>query len=129
MILDTDFLIPLLNHDQGAIQFLEELVKTNNPIFITHINLWELYQGAFKSKKVAENLADIERVIDDFEVLPFTPAIDRRFAELFTQLERQGKQIGVMDTLIASFALEHNDAIVTKNIEHFAQTKVRIHGW
>ncbi len=129
MILDTDFLIPLLNHDQRAIQFLEELVKTNNPIFITHINLWELYQGAFKSKKVAENLADIERIIDDFEVLPFTPAIDRRFAELFTQLERQGKQIGVMDTLIASFALEHNDAIVTRNIEHFTQTNVRIHSW
>ncbi len=129
MILDTDFFIPLLNHDQGAILFLEELVKTDNPIFITHINLWELFQGAFKSKKVAENLADIEKVIDDFEVLPFTPAIDRRFAELFTQLERQGKQIGVMDTLIASFALEHNDAIVTRNIERFTQTKVRIHSW
>ncbi len=129
MILDTDFLIPLLHHDQNAIQFLEELVKTNSPVFITHINLWELYQGAYKSKRVADNLADIEKLINNFEILPFTPEIDRCFAELLTRLEKEGNPIGVMDTLMASFALEQNDAIVTKNIEHFVPTKARIHSW
>ncbi len=129
MILDTDFLIPLVHHDQNAIQFLEELVKTNSPVFITHINLWELYQGAYKSKRVADNLADIEKLINNFEILPFTPEIDRCFAELLTRLEKEGNPIGVMDTLMASFALEQNDAIVTKNIEHFVPTKARIHSW
>ncbi len=129
MILDTDFLIPLVHHDQNAIQFLEELVKTNSPVFITHINLWELYQGAYKSKRVADNLADIEKLINNFEILPFTPEIDRCFAELLTRLEKEGNPIGVMDTLMASFALEQNDAIVTKNIEHFVPTKARIHIW
>jgi len=129
MILDTDFLIPLLRKDPTVVALLQALAEEGQSIFITHVNLWELYQGAFKSKKVEENLREVEDLIQNYEILSFSQASDKRFGELIGKLEKEGTPIGVLDTLIASIALEHNTYVVTRNVEHFAKTGVQIKTW
>ena len=87
MILDTDFLIPLLRKDPTAVAFLQALVEEEQSIFVTHVNLWELYQGVFRSKKMEQNLSDLEDLIQNYEVLPFTQNTDKRFGQLIVKLD------------------------------------------
>ncbi|MHA2247412.1 MAG: type II toxin-antitoxin system VapC family toxin [Candidatus Hodarchaeales archaeon] len=126
MILDTDFLIDVLRRRQSAIEKLTELRDSPEELFVTHINLCELYRGAYQSKNIQENLVEIDTLLNYLGILPFTQTADQRFGELITQLEKQGRKIGEMDTLIASLALDQGQMILTRNIKHFKQTGVAI---
>lgn len=129
MILDTDFLIAVIRKDESAVNFIENNLNLDVELFITHVNLWELYQGVFKSEKVNQNLLEVNELISHFTILEFSKESAIRFGKLINDLRKNGKQIGVMDTLIASIALEHNLKIVTRNTKHFELTGVVIESW
>lgn len=129
MILDTDFLIAVIRKDESAINFIENNLDSNVELCVTHVNLWELYQGVFKSDKIQENLLEVNELLNYFKIIDFTKEIGIRFGKLINDLRKDGKQIGVMDTLIASVALENNLMIVTRNIKHFELTGVLIKKW
>jgi predicted nucleic acid-binding protein len=129
LLLDTDFLIALLRKDTEAQGLLETLIDQGNILCITHVNLWELYQGAFKSKNVEENLRDVDDLLQKFEFLEFSSRIDKFFAETFVNLDKQGLRIGVVDTLIASIAVENGMPVVTRNVDHFSKTNASILPW
>ena len=119
MILDTDFLIAIIRKDPSAITFIENNLDSNVELFITHINLWELYQGVFKSEKISDNFQEVTELVENFQNIEFTKATAIRFGKLINDLRKNGKQIGVMDTLLASIALEHDYKIITRNNKHF----------
>ncbi len=107
---------------------LKELLKNPNELFITHVTLWELYQGVYKSSRVEYNLKQTEELIQFFTIIPFTQAIAKRFGFLLGVLKKKGTPIGVMDTLIASVALENDLPLVTYNRSHFEKTGIKILG-
>lgn len=51
MLLDTDFLISSLRKRPEALEKLEHLRENRTILFITHVNLWELYAGALNHLK------------------------------------------------------------------------------
>ena len=126
VIFDTDFLIGILRNDKGAILHLKKLLKQPNELFITHVTLWELYQGVYNSSKVEVNLKQTEELIQFFTIIPFTQSIAKRFGFLLNDLRKRGTPIGVMDTLIASIALEKELPLITGNRSHFEKTGIRI---
>lgn len=126
MLLDTDFLVDILRKKKEALVKLEEFLQSPDNLYITHINLCELYKGAYKSEKVHKNLADIDQLLNFVDVLPFTKTADQQFGKLYTDLEKKGELIGEMDVLIASIALDHGVAIVTGNEDHYRKTGVAI---
>ena len=128
MILDTDFLVKILRSDPKALNHLKELLQYPNELFITHVTLWELYQGVYKSSKVDYNLKQTEELIQFFMIIPFTQEIAKRFGSLLNELRKKGTPIGVMDTLIASVALEKDLPIVTYNRDHFEKTGIKLIG-
>ncbi len=129
MLLDSDFLISILRKDPTAISKLEEIKDKSEALAISHVNLWELYKGAYKSSKPKEEIKKISTLISFFTLLKFTKKIDQEFGRLLNQLNKEGKPIGVLDTLIASIALNHNKTVVTKNVKHFKRTGVKIESW
>ena len=129
VILDTDFLIKILRNDKTAKDHLEKLLSEPNEISITHVTLWELYQGVYKSSKIEPNLKETEELIEFLDVLPFTQSVARKFGFLLNDLNKKGTPIGVMDTLIASVALVYNLPLVTKNRSHFDKTGIMITDW
>ena len=129
MLLDTDFLIALLRKNTHALQFLEDIIIETEDLWISHVNLWELFQGAYLSQKVTENLIDIEDLIGYFDIIDFSKASDKRFGKLIAELSQKGTPIGVMDTILASLALEHNKAIITRNTKHFETAGVLVRTW
>ena len=129
LILDTDFLIKILRNDKTAKDYLEKILSETNDFFITHVTLWELYQGVYNSSKVGSNFKATEELIEYLDVLPFTQAVAKKFGFLITDLNKKGTPIGVMDTLIASTALVYNLPLVTKNRSHFDKTGIMIMEW
>ncbi|MHA2298867.1 MAG: type II toxin-antitoxin system VapC family toxin [Candidatus Hodarchaeales archaeon] len=127
--MDTDFLVGLLRNDLRAIDYLKKLIKSPSDLNITHVTLWELYQGVYKSSKPDTSLKQTEELLEFFNVIPFTQGIARRFGHLANDLKRHGTPVGVMDTLIASVALENNLSIVTRNRKHYEKTGVQIIDW
>ncbi len=129
MLLETDFLVSLLRKDKVAIQKLHELSESFETLRTSHINVCELYKGAYISSNTGENLRAIEELLDYIEILPFDLGVDQQFGRLWAQLQQQGEQIGEMDILIASIALTHKEAVLTRNIKHFEKTKVSLTSW
>lgn len=116
MILDTDFIIAIIRKDESAITFIENNLENQVKFFITQVNLWELYQGVYKFEKIQENLLEVNELIRHFKIIDFSKETAIRFGRLINVLRKKVKQIGVMDTLIASIALENNLKIVTKKV-------------
>ena len=129
MILDTDFLVAVIRKDDSAIKFIENNLDSYVELCITHVNLWELYQGVFKSEQVQENFQEVNELVEHFKIIEFTKETAIRFGQLINDLRKQGKQIGVMDSFIASVALENNQKIITRNIKHFELTGALNQSW
>ena len=83
--------------------------------------LAELYYGAFRSTRRAENLALLDRLFPTFISLPFDSAAARACGELRAALAAAGTPIGPYDLQIAAIALVHNLTVVTHNSAEFAR--------
>src|ERR1700761_2081072 len=60
------------------------------------------------------------------QCLPWDAETGRRWAELLAKLRKVGRSMPIKDSLIASTALVHNLAIVTRNRTDFEKSGVRI---
>ncbi len=90
----------------------------------------ELYYGAYKSQKVAANLARLKMIERNMEII----SSDEKSAEIFgmikADLEKQGTPLDDFDIMIASCALVHNLTLVTNNIKHFKRIDgLRLVNW
>lgn len=127
VIADTDFLIDLYRGKSRANEKITELNEENAILYTTTINAAELFEGAYKSQSVTASLLKVKNLISSFIVLNFTTADAQTFGELVTRLK--GKEIGAMDTLIASIAINTGSIVLTNNVTHFERTGVLITSW
>ena len=116
----------LLDTDTVIYNFKGHAIVQNNlqrhladPIKISIVTCMELYYGAYKSQKVAGNLAKIKLIEQSIEVIPLGQESAEIFGVLKSQLEIQGSRLDDFDLAIASCALAHNLTLVTNNVEHF----------
>jgi len=94
------------------------------PAVVAH----ELFYGAHKSARMAENLARVEAL--QFEVVDFDRDDARKAGELRARLAVAGAPIGPYDVLIAGQALSRSLRLVTHNTREFARVpKLRIEDW
>ena len=118
MILDTDLLVGLLRNDSAAIKFFRT-VETSN-VFITSINSFELYHGAYNSDYREQSLIFVAELIHRFErIFEMDVNASRIAGEIVTLLKKKGTPLDLPDVFIGSIALAHNESIVTRNTEHF----------
>ena len=115
IILDTDHCVAIL---RGRLQW-QGRVASNTSLLITAVTVSELVFGAHRSKRLAENLALVDELLDIVSVLPFDTTAARRHAELKDILRRAGTPLADLDLQIASIALSHSLPLVTHNTAHF----------
>jgi len=118
-LLDTDTLIYNLKGNDSIKRNLE--LHLEDPIKISVITLMELYFGAYKSEKVAGNLAKIRRIENSFEIVPTGKESAQTFGMLKASLKKSGSPLDDFDLLIASCAMAHNLTLVTNNTKHFSR--------
>ncbi|MDS4040576.1 MAG: type II toxin-antitoxin system VapC family toxin [Candidatus Competibacter sp.] len=81
----------------------------------------ELYYGACKSQRIAENMQRFEQFIARFPMLVFDRAAARHFGEIRAVLARKGTPIGPYDLQIAAIALANGCTLVTHNTVEFSR--------
>jgi tRNA(fMet)-specific endonuclease VapC len=125
-LLDTNAVIALLKGHEG---FLARLRRYEPGDFgLSSVVLHELYYGAYKSVRVAQNLARVEAL--QFEVVEFCAEAARRAGELRAALAAAGTPIGGYDVLIAGQALARDLTLVTRNMGEFARVAgLRVEDW
>jgi tRNA(fMet)-specific endonuclease VapC len=127
-LLDTNIISDLVRRPQGRIaawiaRVGEELVCTSVIVAA------ELRYGAEKrhSQRLTEQL---DAVLGVLPVLPLEPPVDRRYGQLRTRLEREGRLIGPNDLLIAAQALELGHVVVTDNVSEFGRVAgLKVENW
>ena len=73
----------------------------------------ELRYGALNSKRSAENLAEVERLVARCRVLDITAATADVYARLRVGLKEKGKPIPENDLWIAALCVEHEVPLAT----------------
>ena len=126
-LLDANAVIALLNSVDSKVAKqarLHEPADVGISAIVTH----ELYYGAFKSRRVLQNVV----LIDDlkFEVLDFDREDARHAGEIRAFLSAKGIPIGPYDVLIAGQARARDLTLVTHNLREFRRVpNLRLEDW
>ena len=126
-LLDANVVIGLLNDARSKLTRRAQREKPAD-IAISAIVAQELFYGAFKSQRAAQNAALIDSL--QFEVLEFDKEDARQAGELRALLASRGTPIGPYDVLIAGQAKSRNLILVTNNTEEFGRVPgLRLEDW
>ncbi|MBS3149379.1 PIN domain-containing protein [Candidatus Woesearchaeota archaeon] len=122
MILDTTFIIDLLNNDPSAVDKAKYLEKANLPVFTTAVTVFEIWQGTsdIKSKQKLDN---INTLLESLGLLDLDLESAKIGGKLHSELYAQGNPIQPEDSMIAGICIKNNKKLLTRNIKHFSKIK------
>ncbi len=121
MILDTSFIIDLMEMDEGALDKHRKLVEKNETSRISSAVLFELWSGVGHSKKSEEEKLKVVRALSGINTIDLTAPIAEKAGEIHGTLAKEGRGIDNIDAMIASTALHENETLLTRNVKHFAR--------
>jgi tRNA(fMet)-specific endonuclease VapC len=125
-LLDTNAVITLARRHPAFEARLMEHAPTD--FGLPAIALHELYYGAYKGRRTAENLARIEAL--QFEVVAFDAEDARAAGALRAALAAGGAAIGPYDALIAGQAVARDLTLITHNTGEFQRVAgLRVEDW
>jgi tRNA(fMet)-specific endonuclease VapC len=116
-MLDTNIVIYVIK--RRPIEVMGIFNENAGRMAISAITLSELFHGAEKSAKVAQNLAVVEEFASLLEVLPYTAKASQHYGAIRSALEKVGRTIGVNDLHIAAHARSEGLTLVTNNLGEF----------
>lgn len=115
--LDTDFLVNFLRDKIEELEYVKQ--HEGKVVFATtHINLFELYYGAYKSKSY-KNVLKLEELQHRLRILNLSKDCVKNAGEILAGLEKQGEMIDFRDLLIGCIAKRENFCLKTNNKKHF----------
>jgi tRNA(fMet)-specific endonuclease VapC len=126
-LLDTNAVIALLN---DATSKAAKRARRERPsdIAISAVVAHELFYGAFKSARAAENVGVVDAL--QFEVIALDKEDARQAGRLRAALALEGTPIGPYDVLIAGQALAREMTLVTHNRKEFGRVPgLRVEDW
>jgi tRNA(fMet)-specific endonuclease VapC len=90
----------------------------------------ELYFGAARSNDPVKTRANQQLFLSRMASYPFDDAAADHYAEVRSDLQRQGQMIGPNDLLIAAICLANGLTLVTHNVAEFSRVAgLRIEDW
>jgi len=127
-MLDTDTCIAIIKKHPVVLKKLRG--KSIGQVGISSITLGELAFGAAKSARAKEAHEALEEFLLALEIASFDDAAAIRYGGIRASLERRGRPIGPLDTLIGSHAHFLDVILVTHNRRQFSQVEdLRLEDW
>ncbi len=128
-LLDTNICVYALKHRPPEV--LERLQTVGKAaVAVSVITVLELRQGAEKSQQATANHARLDLFLGPLRVLPFDEEAALAGARLRAHLERLGRPIGDLDSLIAAQALAREMILVTNNLREFDRVPaLQVENW
>jgi tRNA(fMet)-specific endonuclease VapC len=115
-LLDTNIVIALLEGERKVLANLEQALE----IFIPITAVGELFFGAAKSGRPAENTAKLEAFMAGRSILPCDLPIAREYGRLRQRLRERGRPLPENDIWIAATAICRGIVLVTRD-RHFRE--------
>jgi tRNA(fMet)-specific endonuclease VapC len=128
-MLDTDTCIAVIKRrPEMALKKLR--AKSIGQVGISSVTLSELTFGAANSARPQQNREALREFLLPLEVAAYDETCAFRYGTVRADLERKGRPIGSLDTLIAAHALALDAILVTHNTEEFGQVEdLAIEDW
>jgi tRNA(fMet)-specific endonuclease VapC len=127
-LLDTDTCIYALKQQRGVLERL--LTHSPADVAVSVITEAELRTGAAKSDAAAKIGRLVENFLRPLTILDFVSADAASYAQIRARLERAGKPIGPLDTLIAAQAVARKLTLVSNNRKEFGRVpRLAIENW
>ncbi|EMA31528.1 MULTISPECIES: PIN domain-containing protein [Haloarcula] len=123
MIVDTSFILDIIDGVEAAVEKKRELEAANVPLVIPSMTVLELYIGVGKIANTSEERQTVEAVLDSYPLIDMTPSISRRAGRLLSEQmadadDGEGPGIGKGDAAIAATAIEHDEPVLAGD-SHF----------
>lgn len=119
MILDTAFVIDVMNDDDGATDAYREFETAGQHQYLSSITVLELYEGIARAFDSAAERERVRDVIDTRPVLPADRTVMAKAGRISGELITEGMEIDREDCVIAATALIEEQPVVTRNVAHF----------
>ena len=101
---------------------LQQAAGRGDDILLSSIVLHELWYGAYKSLRAAEQARHLDNFLTaPMEIVVFDEHDAKIAGEIRGTLESAGKRIGAFDTLIAAQCLRRGCILVTANVREFSR--------
>ena len=117
-LLDTNIVIGLLGGDAMVLANLEHAPE----VFVPAVVLGELFFGAAKSSRPAENTARVEEFAAGRTIVVSDVEVAREYGVLKRRLKEKGKPLPENDIWIAAAARRHGMTLVTRD-RHFEEVE------
>jgi tRNA(fMet)-specific endonuclease VapC len=125
VLLDSNIVVALFDEEPAA----ERGLQSARRVYVPSIVLGELYYGAEKSGRRAENLARVDRFGATGIVLAPDIASARRYGAIRDVLRRRGRPIPDHDIWVAAIALQHDLTLISRD-GHFREIEgLDIESW
>jgi len=121
MILDTSFLIDLMNRDAAAVSRAKTLERRGEDLRVPAPSLFELWRGVHLAARSAQEAQRVTAILGGFPTAALDAAAATRAGEVDAQLIKQGSQIDPEDAMIAGIALTLGQPLLTRNARHFSR--------
>jgi len=119
MILDTSFLIALMNGDAGAISAAKSLEERDVAERIPAQVVYELYVGVGYTETTADEVTKIRSVLDSRPIVETTAEIAKLAGRIDGQLRQAGNRVAPGDVIIGATARHFGEPVVTDNVADF----------
>ena len=117
-LLDTNILIYAKN--RKSISVREKIKSYDSSLLnISLFTVAELLFGCAKSSDPIRNKKSLMEFLLPFNIINFEQQDCDVYGKIRAFLEKNGKQIGTIDTFIGSLALSRNMILVTSNVKEF----------
>ena len=129
MLLDTSFLIDLMNGDEDAVEKARELETELVQQRISSMTLFELYYGIARATESENERQNVEDILASKPIHPADTAVMRKAGRLAGKLQNKGEPVGDGDVIIAATAKVVDEAVLTRNVEDFERLDVEIESY
>lgn len=119
--IDTDVLIDNLRNNEKVVNYITDLENKNVMLSTTTVNAFELYYGAYKSRKPAEGISAVTRILDRLAIMDFDAKASKTAARILTDLESSGTPIDFRDIFVGATALVNDCVMLTRNTDRFGK--------
>ena len=122
MIVDTSFVLDVIDDVEAALRKERELEAEGVPLVVPAMTVLELYISVGKVADTRKERRQVEAILDSYPLVDMTPSISRRAGRLLGERmaadEGEGPGIGKGDAAVAATALERDEPVLAGD-RHF----------
>ncbi|MFW6436736.1 MAG: type II toxin-antitoxin system VapC family toxin [Halococcoides sp.] len=129
MILDTAFLIDLMNGDEDALEKARWMEENRVQQRLSAMTLFELYYGIARATHSKKERESVESVLSSKPVHPADGAVMRKAGRLSGDCQNDGTPVDDGDAIIGATAEIVEEPVLTRNVEDFDRLGVAVESY